>query len=105
MSLTRRERMQSILHSASNGIRGIYLSDLKEMRDEFDVMIGEIERLRKANEAAKRFYEVAYMVFGDPLVLASKYGPDFEPPTQDEIWEPGQDFIDKQRAADAAGGE
>lgn len=62
-----------------------------------------IEQLQTANKAAKDFYTTAYQVFGAPLDLACMYGPDFEPPTQDELWAAGQRFLDMQQAAELPG--
>ena len=45
----------------------------------------EIERLRAVLVAAKRFYEVCWLVAGSPLEIAAKYGPDFAPPNEKEV--------------------
>jgi hypothetical protein len=45
-------------------------------------MVAEIERLRSA---ATNLLETMWHIQGSPLELAAKYGPDFEPPTEDDL--------------------
>ena len=61
----------------------------------------ELTALREANKAAKAFYDTCWQTMGGSLELAATFGPDFEPPTEKDMWDAGQRFIDAQKAAQA----
>ena len=63
------------------------------------------KQLREALEKCKRFYEKMYYD-NSPLDAAAKYGPDYEPLTQEEFIESCKDLIETtQKALDAAKAE
>lgn len=51
-------------------------------------------------EAVRHFYEAVYQAFASPITLAARYGPDFKPPTPEELYEKGQKLINEVKAAE-----
>jgi hypothetical protein len=72
------------------------------LRPQIEELQAEIERLRQVRRAAERYHDVMWRAFGGPLELAAKFGPDFEPPREEEV---KAAVLELLAALRAAGGE
>ena len=62
-----------------------YIERLEDGSADVIDMLQAAAKIKQLKEEGERFYEVIFMVLGGSLDQAAAYGPDFEPPTADQV--------------------